>query len=149
MIRFSMMLNLCSSSHFQGLPQLSLCLLSSIGFFNDSFIKINLCKMHLPEKKIQLCPFEVPKTSIPAHANFMSCNPKSLPDLTAWTSLNIADLSLPLLHSRFETCSFMRKIKDLCCEPHWMPCGFVYDFYSTDRQSSFPFKEDVKPNFCL
>lgn len=106
--------------------------------------------MHLPEKKIQLslCPFWGAHKSL-LRAVYMAWNPKALPDFTAWTSLSTAGFSLPLLHSIFETCSFMRKIKDLCWEPHWMPCGFVCDFYSTDRQSSSPFQEDIKPNFCL
>lgn len=107
---------------------------------------MNLCKCIFQRRKYSFACALLGYTQIPV---YMSCNPKPLPDFTAWVSLNIAGLSLPSLYSIFETCSFMRKTKDLCCEPHSMPCGFVYDFYSTDRQSSFPFKEDIKPNFCL
>lgn len=42
----------------------------------------------------------------------------------------------------------MRKIKNLCCQPNFLPCGFAYYFYSMDIHPSFPFKEDINANFC-
>lgn len=132
-----------SIAALQGWTQLSLCSLPSTDLFTTLILKLNLRECIFQRRKYSSACALLGCTQIPVRACLVVLQPQTPACFTAW----ILQLSHCLYY--IETCSFMRKIKDLRCEPHLMPCGFVYDFYSPDRQSSFSFKEDIKPNFCL
>lgn len=109
-IRFSKMLNLYSSSHFHSsvpgfdtAKNLFVIIYTFLLWLPEK--KISLCKMHLPEKKIQ------PALPVPCRSthnlNLCSCQPictgtpKPLPDFTACTRLKLAGLSTSCLYSYF------------------------------------------------
>lgn len=102
----------------------------------------------------QLCLFPLEGHTTSVHVRVRASLHASLCILAAanhWLSsqpapvwnLQVIPLGSLVYLAVFQARSFMRKIKDLCCELNFLCCSFSYDLSSMDFHYSFLFREHI------
>lgn len=155
-----------SIAMFQGLTWLGICWLSFIlsficfgFFFMTTLGKTNKKKESLSQRRqycqlCQLCLFPLEGHTTSIHVRVHASLHASLCILAAanhWLSsqpapvwnLQVIPLGSLVYLAVFQARSFMRKIKDLCCELNFLCCSFSYDLSSMDFHYSFLFREHI------